>query len=486
MRRACYISFISLLLLVGCGDWLREEPRRVDSDGFMRNAAEVRGVVNSIYYELERDAAFGRYLVVVPESLSDYCYGRGNYASTYSEGLTSGAAGFVKDTWAVLYRAVRFANQVMKGMEEASLTAEEYSALSAETRFLRALCYSYLVRYWGAVPFYDESCMEGFDRPRRAADEIWEYVAGELRDVAPDLPETAAGGRPTRYAALALLCEASLYTGRWEEAETAAREVIASGRYSLVSVGAPDDFLKVFGHRVNLSPEEIFYIKFNRYAGSSFAWMYLAKPYAPTNMGALGIYTDSVRNRAVAGWDRADMRYGFALYAQTGNGTLNSLTRSGMICTKFRDTEWTSGSSTANDMPLIRYADLLLWHAEAACRAAGAPTAAALESLNAVRRRAYGYDPAQPSAADFTPEECPTTEAFIDLVVRERGYELCFEGKRYCDLKRLGRLASAAAQAGRVASEAEVGEAAWWWPLPTDEFNYNGALDPVKDQNPGY
>lgn len=58
--------------------------------------------------------------------------------------------------------------------------------------------------------------------------------------------------------------------------------------------------------------------------------------------------------------------------------------------------------------------------------------------------------------------------------------------KRYNDLKRCGKLAEAALAAGRISALSEVGDAAYWWPIPTDEFNYNMALDQTKDQNPGY
>ena len=77
-------------------------------------------------------------------------------------------------------------------------------------------------------------------------------------------------------------------------------------------------------------------------------------------------------------------------------------------------------------------------------------------------------------------------DAFLALVLQERGYETIFEGKRYNDLKRCGKLAEAALAAGRISALSEVGDAAYWWPIPTDEFNYNMALDQTKDQNPGY
>ena len=99
----------ALLSAVSCGDWamLEEHPKKVDATTFMRNAEEVQGVINSVYYQYQRDAAFGRYLSILPEALADYAYGRGNYNTSYETGLTTGAVGFVKDSWAVLYRTIR-------------------------------------------------------------------------------------------------------------------------------------------------------------------------------------------------------------------------------------------------------------------------------------------------------------------------------------------------------------------------------------------
>lgn len=214
--------------------------------------------------------------------------------------------------------------------------------------------------------------------------------------------------------------------------------------------------------------------------------MYLCKPNPFVNMGAVGIYTDYQKNKFIQNWDQNDLRYQFGLYKQTQNGTLNALTKTGMVCSKFRDSEWTGSSTTSNDNPVYRYADILLYYAEAVCRWKGAPTDDAMEKLNMVRRRAYGQKPTQASSSDYKLADYASKDAFLALVLQERGYETIFEGKRYNDLKRCGKLAEAALAAGRISALSEVGDAAYWWPIPTDEFNYNMALDQTKDQNPGY
>lgn len=132
---------------------------------------------------------------------------------------------------------------------------------------------------------------------------------------------------------------------------------------------------------------------------------------------------------------------------------------------------------------MYRYADLLLIYAEAANRANNGPTADALEKLNMIHRRAYGANPAVANAAlDFKLADYNTMQSFLDLVVKERMYETCYERKRWLDLKRMGIVKQVIlAQKGKTVADKHL-----LWPIPVYELNYNKAIDPAKDQNPGY
>ena len=116
----------------------------------------------------------------------------------------------------------------------------------------------------------------------------------------------------------------------------------------------------------------------------------------------------------------------------------------------------------------------------------GAPDETAMKYVNMIRRRAYGYKQNTASAVDYALTDYSTNALFLELILKERGYEQCFEGKRYTDLKRLGKLAEYALKGGKIESVDDVKDAAYWWPIPTNEYNYNDALDPAVDQNPGY
>lgn len=151
-----------------------------------------------------------------------------------------------------------------------------------------------------------------------------------------------------------------------------------------------------------------------------------------------------------------------------------------MLTKKFIDPATLALSGAANAQTWYRYPDLLLIYAEAAGRAAGGPTVEAMEALNKVRRRAYGFDwkvasPVDLDAADYA------GDAFIDRIIQERGYEFQVEGKRWTELKRTGKLVSAILDAkGKVVTETDL-----LWPIPLAEMNANKAISPTE-QNPGY
>jgi starch-binding outer membrane protein, SusD/RagB family len=112
------------------------------------------------------------------------------------------------------------------------------------------------------------------------------------------------------------------------------------------------------------------------------------------------------------------------------------------------------------------------------CMADGTPSSLALERLNMIKRRAYGYDPISVSPVDYPAGM--SKDAFRDTVLNERAYEFLLEGRRWWDLKRTGRVKTAMQAAGRNFIDARL-----LWPIPSDEINNNPSLSQA-DQNQGY
>ena len=99
-----------------------------------------------------------------------------------------------------------------------------------------------------------------------------------------------------------------------------------------------------------------------------------------------------------------------------------------------------SASSGGNDFFNLRYSDILLMYAEAANEVNGMPTAEAYEAINRVRRRArFANGEERNVLPDLTGLD---QNEFREKVWQERRLELVWEGHRWFDLKRQGRLKS--------------------------------------------
>ena len=197
----------------------------------------------------------------------------------------------------------------------------------------------------------------------------------------------------------------------------AAASVIESGDYALVEVSQPDDFYKLFHPDLVTSTEEIFYLKYadgmDKDLGSCFAAMLHRGGQYFNGSNYYGIWS-SYDNRRMAEWPDADLRKAFNIYVvDTEDGEM-------IYNKKFIATN-ANGDSAGNDYTLYRYADLLLYFAEAECMANNGPTEAAIEALNQVHRRGYGKPSKTPdSSVDFKLSDYPTAESFMKVLLEER------------------------------------------------------------------
>ena len=302
----------------------------------------------------------------------------------------------------------------------------------------------------------------------------------------PLLPESVAqAGHPARYAALMLETEALLYLERWGEAAAAVGEVIDSDRYGLVEVSRPTTTKKSTARRPTpRAKRSSISNTIGTTATTSWRCIFAVEPGARRRKRR-HLHRLRREEQLRQNWDKADLRYQHNLWIQTGNSTLQFADENGHDLPEIpRLPRSTTGA--ANGFPVHRYADALLYAAEAICRHDGKPDETAMEALNQVHRRAYGLKP-HPSAggSDFRLTDYDTQDKFMKLLLQERGYETAFRRKtllRPETLWQTGRIRRQGAYRG----ESEVGPAAYWWPVPADEFNYNTSLDPTKDQNPGY
>ena len=244
-----------------------------------------------------------------------------------------------------------------------------------------------------------------------------------------------------------------------------------------------EDWNKIFGPIVNGSSEEIFYLKFSHQNGWNWPHnlLFNGTPYSPFGNYVM---TSTLDNKFLNEWSDNDWRkqWGvFTEYYSKDAGQVVSLPGLAPVqFSKFRDPDAPTAEGHGNDYPFLRYADVLLIHAEASAMAENGRFCYSNGTFKYDQAQRYGYPINAPSPVDY-PSTGWTAETFQDSVLQERAYELFVEGKRWLDLKRTGKSQSSILKyLGVTVKEAHLN-----WPIPQQEIDTNPEIGP-GDQNPGY
>lgn len=474
------VSFCTMAGLWSCSDLLKENPKSIVVENFYNTEEEIESAVNSIYSPW-RTTAFPDYIAVL-DAHADWGYGRGSRAQ-YNEfsGLNATNINRAGGYWNFFYLSIRNANLVIQNTPGAENVSEGVkNSYIAEAKFLRALAYFHLVRNWEGVPIRDENNLAESNIDRQTKEEVYSFIVEDLGFAEEYLPESQGDiGRPTKWAAKTLLADVYLNREQYSEARTKALEVMQSGVYSLVPVQTFEDFqTKIFGPEIATSSEEVFYFKFARELGQGnyILWILNHPSTGLYNFGGAYAHYSDAADPFYMEWSDGDIRK--QLWDQVDFG----LGETTLVSKKYIDQSAVTGHNAGNDMPVYRFSEVLLIFAEADCKANGVPSVEGMEALNKVHRRAYGEDPLQPSQVDYELTEYSDEAAFSALVLQERGYEFQFEGKRWFDLKRTGT----AREMIMKNRDITIADKHFLWPIPIGELNYNKAMDPSTDQNPGY
>ena len=472
--------FLLILALASCNKILVEKPKTVAVENFYNTEPEIESAVNAIYEPLRGNNIVEQ--TVILDAHTDWGYGRGSRADYNAmQGFNAANINNAGSRWNTFYLAIRNANLVIQNAPNGtSISQEDIDRNVAEAKFLRAFSYFQLVRNWGSIPLRTEENMTERDLAKSSVDDVYSLIVSDLKYAESNLPEVQTlVGKPTKYAAKTMLADVYLTLGKYSEAAGEANDVIQSNKYSLVPVTNKTDFqLKLFGPTIVTTPEEIFYFKYSRQPGQGdwILWVLSHPSTGNFNFGGAYAHYSDATNPFYISWNDNDIRKSLWDKINFGLGP-NTL-----VSSKYVDPDAVEQSRGAgNDLPIYRYAGALLIYAEASCMASNGPTAEGIEALNKVHRRAYGKDPNVPSEVDFKISDY-NKNTFQDLVLQERAYEFIFEGKRWYDLKRTGK----AAEVILAAKGITIAEKAYLWPIPDSELNFNKALDPAKDQNPGY
>ncbi len=354
--------------------------------------------------------------------------------------LLTSQTGAIQTAWSNLYTQIYRTNIVLEKIETFSFV--RVPQFKGELRFLRALAYFDLVRYFGDVPLATKvlTFEESKKIPREPAVNIYNQIIEDLKFAIANLPETYVAtdkGRATKWVAKALLGRVYLtmagvplkQADKLALAKAEFADVIAKETLFPLATNFADMFKVVNDNKFYMF--EIQYVSGGLGLGNPAANI-MAFQY-PSQWSAFqpGIGFDAqVSPALVKGWINLDKRKFATL--DTGYTDTKTLAKSNRIqLTKFLEkgsTAPTSIGDQPNNFPLIRYEDVLLMQAEVLNEEAATPPLQALTYLNRTRKRA--------GLADTT---IATKEGFRMAIEQERQWEFVGEGLRWHDLVRTGR-----------------------------------------------
>ncbi|NII25288.1 RagB/SusD family nutrient uptake outer membrane protein [Pseudoflavitalea sp. X16] len=376
-------------------------------------------------------------------------------------------------------RYVTRMTQILADLEKADIPEAKKKQLMAEVRMGRGWTMFYLLHLYGSLPVILDpakinTAAEG-DLTRLSREAFVASIEQDLRYAADNLVKAPAEyGRFNQGLALGILLRLYLNEKSWQKAEQAGRELLPLG-YSLVT-----DYASLFTAATEKNNETIWAVSVDptstggNFQGSFNAWAFYSYP---DNMKGIkmnggwgpgvGVFTPTWA--FYDSFDPLDKRRQLLIptYVTKSGQTKDRTNMRGPVLRKYPDND--GPEMQGNDIPVLRYADVLLMLAEAINQNNG-PTAEAIGFVNEVRSKHGGMG--NLAAADIA-----SKQAFNDAILRERGWDLYFEGVRKMDLIRHGKWQSALTAAGKTPGPGEL------FPVPQYVIDVsNGKLQ----QTPGY
>lgn len=345
--------------------------------------------------------------------------------------------------WKAAYAYIYQCNICIEGLNKSTgVSSALKNRLTGEMKFMRALCYYYLVNLYGDVPLAlgtnaDVNTM----LPRTPVGQVYKQIESDLVAASDALKGEIEKNIPTTFAAQALLARVYLHLKEWAKAEQTADAVINSGQFTLQT-----DLNDVF---VYTSREIIFQLapvqpRFNSPEGFLF-------------LPSAGRPNYKLSTELLNAFEAGDLRRVHWIKQGTFSGQQYN------YCNKYK----IIFSSPANEYNVVlRLAEQYLVRAEA--RVWQNRIEEAVMDLNKIRSRAGLPD----LANNIDNEKC------LVAIEQERRTEFFTEwGHRWIDLKRTNRI-----NAVLGATKAGYSNNDQLYPIPFSELE----TAPNLEQNPGY
>lgn len=438
------------VMMTSCKKFLEITPETsLSSATFFVKEADFKQAVNGAYVPLR--AIFNDRSWILGEMHSDNTYYPRNilfgavdpteniadFALPVSNGTTTNT--HVLNQYRLDYQIIARVNQILATIDNVEFDANTKSNLKGQAFFLRAFAYFELVRYFGKAPLHLTPVANRSEATADLAttEQLYSQIEDDAKQAAQLLPlkSVQEPGRVTSGTAKTLLGNLYIEQKRWSDAATVLKEVVDSHEYSLM----PDynDAFSFTNSNKN-NAESVFEIQYQEgasgYNGNQI-YSFLPRPITSAELQPItqtsnpqslsGEGNNIPTPDIIAAYEPNDKRKDISI----GYVTLSQSLRTDKVypyIKKFARPH-AQHNNTGNNWPVYRYAEVLLFLAEALNEQD--KTNDAKEYINLVRNRA---------GLDDTP--AANKDDMRTAIYNERRVELAFENKRWFDLVRTDRI----------------------------------------------
>lgn len=496
MKNIKYILCVTVILsLTSCMDeFLKESPDdRFVITNFYSSQSDAEAAVAAVYEKLY--ALYERNMFILNELPADTEKNGLGMPNQYLQNLEflrhTSENQFTREMWLQCYSGIARANTAIINIPGIEMDEQVRARLVGEAKFLRALYYFNLVRFYGDVPMILKlESVEDALGPRVPAAEVYQQIIADLTDAEGSLPATYNEnnlGRASKGAAKILLGKVYLTMHEYGKSVEKLAEVINNeGEYGY---GLHENFRDNWNPATENGQEMVFSIEFMDPPGNGNGAMVLQGPkYSlPGGFAVLGLVnsneadipTRDLYDRYPEDDERKDGTFRTD-FVSLIDGSIHTSTIP--IYTKYWEENESNPNNSDANMHVIRYADAILMYAEA-LNETGQSEDAAMQ-LNRIMERAYNSTAHNVSGMG--------ADELRELIYEERHKELAMEGHRWFDLVRTGRFIQrmkehAAYEAGiaesnKVEIAQNIKDYMVLMPIPQREID----LNPELTQNNGY
>lgn len=442
------MALAAVALMSSCEDFLDEKPQSIyTTDTFYSTERDFEYAVNAIYQAqlkvmnapgdvnsiTSRSGWHGMFRLASVRSDEKSLYRGVNFYSDGAENMTDTESGSAKDyIWQYMYIMISRSNAVLDRIDAFEFkSADTKNSLKGQALALRAWAYYQLGINFGGVPILTKEMTVDETRAigRSSQEQTFAQAAADFKAAMGLLPAKFTGdnlGRVGKYGAEGMLARMYMYEGKTAEAKACLEDIIRNGGYAL----APN-YIDCFSEAGEGNSERLWELNYIPNAdgyGQSITegWMQesyqynASNPYEPFKLACNGASSAiSVSEGLLADYEAGDIR---RTYYATDVKSAYSPDYTFVTKFSYYETLPNDPNMWGVNIPLVRYADVLLMYAECLGEAQGT------QYLDAVRARAglKGW------------KESGYTTDWTTALRHERRVELAFEGIRFYDLVRWG------------------------------------------------